>query len=230
MFAIAVICSSAAAAPTGLNTIPTTDIVPLHNWVGQVQNGNSSLSAPAFYQVSSPIFQTQFGLSQRLEAGADWIQPPSVDHQETTLNAKYLLFDENEGRPGVALGAWNVAFRQKAGYYFTLSKTLNYAQQEQERFKAHHRRNRKLLGRRAHIGLTYDGGGVLQPFLGTDLQLNGSDVLQADWISGKGNAVSLGAVFVMRDQKTVLNPALLYSNDTQRLSGFFLNVSREFGM
>ncbi len=87
-----------------------------------------------------------------------------------------------------------MASHQRAGYYLTLSKTLNYTQQEEERFKAHHRRNRKLLGRRAHIGVTYDGQNTPQPFLGTDLQLNGSDLIQADWISGKGNAVSLGAV------------------------------------
>ena len=224
------VCSTAVAAPTGLNTIPTTDIVPLHNCVAQIQNGNSSLSAPAFYQVSSPIFQTQFGLSQRVEAGADWIQPATLDREEAVLNAKYLVFDENETRPGVALGAWNLASHQRAGYYLTLSKTLNYAQQEEERFKAHHRRNRKLLGRRAHIGVTYDGQNTPQPFLGTDLQLNGSDLIQADWISGKGNAVSLGAVFVMQDQKTVVNPAFLYSNDTDRISGFFLNISRQFGI
>ncbi len=89
LYVIMAVCSTAVAAPTGLNTIPTTDIVPLHNCVAQIQNGNSSLSAPAFYQVSSPIFQTQFGLSQRVEAGADWIQPATLDREEAVLNAKY---------------------------------------------------------------------------------------------------------------------------------------------
>jgi hypothetical protein len=32
----------------------------------------------------------------------------------------------------------------------------------------------------------------------------------------------------MPDQKTVLNPALLFSNDKHRIDGFFLNISRQF--
>ena len=115
-------------------------------------------------------------------------------------------------------------------YYLTFSKTLNYAEQQHVRFLAHHRRNRKLLGRRVHAGLMLNGSGVLEPFAGADLQLSESTVFQLDWINGPGNAITFGIVYVFPDQKTVLNPALLYSNDSRKFDGFFLNISRQFNL
>ena len=129
--------------------------------------------------------------------------------------------------PGLAAGMINLAANQAPGFFVTCSKTLNYDQQQRERFRAHHRRNRKLLGRRVHAGLMVDGHGVVEPFVGTDLQLNESAVLQSDWIAGPGNALSLGMAYVLPDQKTVLNPAMLYSNNTRRIDGFALNISRQ---
>lgn len=141
---------------------------------------------------------------------------------------KSLLLTEDETWPNIAAGLWNVTAGQPPGYYVTVSKTLNYAQQEEERFRAHHRRNRKLLGRRIHVGMMLDGHGVAQPFTGTDLQLSESTVFQADWVSGPGNSATAGFAFVMPDQKTVISPAIVFSNDTMRFSGFQLNLSRQF--
>lgn len=220
--------SIAGAAPTGLNTIPTTDIVPFRSWIAQIQNGNTSFDAPAFYSAAHPLFQTEFGLTSRIEAGADYVPPGDMAHSEILFNAKALLVSEDEIRPNVAAGIWNIGMGEIPGYYLTVSKTLNYAEQQAERFRAHHRRNRKLLGQRIHAGLMMDGHGLMEPFLGTDLQMSQTTVFQADWMNGAGNAISAGAVFVLADQRTVLNPAFLFSNAKQRLDGFFLNVSHQF--
>ncbi|HEV2473313.1 MAG TPA: hypothetical protein VGS41_11640 [Chthonomonadales bacterium] len=221
---------SASAGPTGLNIIPTTDIVPFHSWIGQIQNSNTSFQVPAFYSAPDAILQSQFSLSPTIEAGVDYFTPPQADHSEPVFNIKALLLSEDEYRPNAAIGIWNVGLRQPAGYYITLSKTLNYAQEQFERFRAHHRRNRKLLGRRIHAGLAFDGHGAVAPFLGTDLQLNENSVFQADWISGSGNAISFGLAYVFPDQRTVLNPAILFSNNKQRVDGFILSLSHQFNL
>jgi len=215
------------AAPTGLNTIPTTDLVQLSNWIFGVQNGNVSFTGTPFYRMPAWIGQSQYGVSSLVEAGVDYFQTPDTLHNVAVFNAKALLMAEDDTHPNIAAGVLNVAPGQAPSYYVTLSKTLNYDQQQEERFKAHHRRNRKLLGRRAHVGLMLDGKGILQPFTGTDLQISESLVFQADWINGSGNATTAGLSYVLPDQKTVLTPALLLSNDTHRL-GFSLSLTRQF--
>jgi len=171
--------------------------------------------------------QTQFGLQNWLEAGLDYAQTPDLAHDAVVFNAKALLLTEDERAPNIAAGIWNVTQGQTPGYYLTLSKTLNYAQAQAERFRAHHRRSRKLLGRRIHIGTTLDGHGTFEPFAGTDLQLSETFVFQADWIRGPGNAATAGIVYNFPDQRTVLNPSILYSNDTKRL-GFSLSFVHQF--
>ena len=224
------VLSPACASTVGLNTIPTTDLVPQHSWIAQTQNGNVSFHTPSFLVRPDLIFQTQYSFGNRAEWGVDYIQPPDVDRKELTFNFKGLLQNEDRWRPNVAVGVQNITLRQRPGYFITFSKTLNYGQQLRERFRAHHRSNRKLLGRRLHFGLMLDGHGTLEPFLGTDLQLNENTVLQADWINGAGNAVSAGIAYVFPDQRTVLNPAFLYSNSTHRVDSFFLNISHQFNL
>lgn len=224
------LASPAGASTVGLNTIPTTDLVPNHSWIGQVQNSNASFETPSFLIKPDLIVQTQYSLGTRAEWGVDYIQPPDISHKEPTLNFKGLVQNENEWRPNIALGISNIALRQQPGYFITFSKTLNFSQQMRERFRAHHRRNRKLLGRRVHFGIMMDGRGTLEPFLGTDLQVNDSIVFQSDWINGAGNAVTAGFAYVLPDQRTVMNPALLYTNSTHRVDGFFLNISHQFNL
>ena len=220
----------AIASTTGLNTIPTTDLVPQHSWVGQIQNSNLSFHTPSLFVKPDPIVQTEYSFGSRTEWGIDYIQPPDLDRRVFTINIKELVQNEDSLRPNVAVGIGNLTLRQQPGYFLTFSKTLNYNEQMRERFRAHHRRNRKLLGRRVHFGVMLDGHGTLEPFLGTDLQLNDSTVFQMDWINGAGNAITAGFVYVCPDQRTVLNPALLISNDTHRLDGFFLNLSHQFNI
>ena len=218
---------SAMAGPTGLNVIPTTDIVPSSSWIGGFANGNTSLSGTPFYRMPLITAQSQFGLTPWLEAGLDYSQTSDLAHDSAIFNIKALVFSEDEKRPNVAFGLENVTMGQVPTYYVTLSKTLNYAQQMEERFKAHHRRNRKLLGQRVHLGMTLDGHKIAQPFAGTDLQLSESVVFQADWIRGTGNAATAGLAFVLPDQRSVLNPSILYFNGTNRF-GFSLNFSHQF--
>ncbi len=221
---------AAAGGPTGLNVIPTTDLVPVNSWVGTLQNANTSFTGTSLFR--QPMFtgQFQFGLDTWLEAGLDYAQTPDRASDTVVFNVKALVINEDERRPNLAFGFWNAAESQRPGYYVTLSKTLNYEQEQEERFRAHHRRNRKLLGRRVHIGMMVDGHGIGQPFAGTDLQLSETAVFQADWVHGPGNAATAGIAYVFPDSRTVFAPAIVFSNDTRRFSGLLLNLSHQFNL
>jgi hypothetical protein len=224
-------CSAVSiAGPTGLNVIPTTDIVPVNSWVAVLQNGNTNFTGTNLLRQPEFYGQTQFGLEPWLEAGLDYSPTPDRLSDTEVFNVKAQFLIENDNQPNMAIGFWNVAHAQKPGYYLTVSKTLNYEQQQEERFRAHHRRNRKLLGRRVHVGLSLDGHKIGQPFCGTDLQLSETAVFQADWINGTGNSLTAGVAYVLPDTRTVLTPALVFSNDTHRFSGLLLNLSHQFNL
>lgn len=74
------------------------------------------------------------------------------------------------------------------------------------------------------------GQGAFEPFVGSDLQISDAAVLQADWIAGPGNALTFGLVYVLSDQRTIVNPVLLYSNDQQKVNGFYLYISHQFNL
>jgi hypothetical protein len=220
----------AVASPTGLNVIPTTDIVQTNCWIFGLQNQNIGLTDSPFYRMPVLTEQTQYGLASWLEAGIDYAQTPDVNENETVFNAKGLLHAEDQNTPNIAAGVWNVAQGQTPGYYLTVSKTLNYAQEQYERFRAHHRRNRKVLGRRVHLGMMLSGRGILQPFAGTDLQITDNTVFQADWVSGVGNSFTAGVAYVLWDQRTVITPAILIANDGRRFNGISINIGRQFNL
>src|SRR5437870_12316899 len=60
------------AAPTGLNQIPTTDLVPFKQATVQLQNGNTEVSgrSSVFHQPEL-VPQSEFGLPWNFEAGLD---------------------------------------------------------------------------------------------------------------------------------------------------------------
>lgn len=228
VLSLVLLAPAALAGPTGLNVIPTTDIVPSGSFIAGFQNANTSFLGTPFYRMPLMLAQTQFSLAPWLEAGFDYTPTPDIDDDTLAFNMKALLFAEDVTRPNVAVGIWNVTDMERPGYYVTFSKTLNYEDEMTERYRAHHRRNRKLLGRRLHAGAMFDGHGVIEPFFGTDLQLNDVAVFQADWVNGNGNALSAGIAYVLPDQRTVITPALLISNDKNRIDGFQLNISHQF--
>ena len=230
MCGLMILASSALGAPTGLNTIPTTDTVPYHSWVGQLQNSNTSFRTPTLFKAPYIFAQSQFALTSKIEAGADLVPSPDDHTHELVLNIKTLLMAEDDVRPNAAFGISNLANHFSPAYYLTFSKTLNYGQVQHERFRAHHRRNRKLLGRRIHAGLFLVGQGALEPFLGSDFQISETTVLQTDWIAGPGNAFTFGFIYILPDQRTILNPSFLFSNDNQKVDGFFLNISHQFNL
>jgi hypothetical protein len=217
-------CPPAWAGPTGLNTIPTTDLVPLRQLTAVVQNGNSSLQdSPTLFEQPQFLPQLQFGLHQALEGGMDAVPGRAPGHYVAQINFKWRAVVEDYGRPAVAVGFVQPFSESSTSYYLVASRTLNFARLQYQKFRAHHR-NIKLRGRRVHAGITSTPSGTF-PLLGTDWELSDQFVVYSDWISGASNAVSLGGVYVV-NQANSLAASLLYGNHAQRINGLLINYTR----
>jgi len=87
---------AARAAPTGLNQIPTPDLVPWKQLTLQVANGNTGVtgSAPVWHapQVEP---QTQFGLPWNMEAGLDVAPYNAQLDYRPELNIKWVPINED---------------------------------------------------------------------------------------------------------------------------------------
>ncbi len=229
-----------AAAPTlcrgatdGLNTIPTTDTLNPRRYTIELQNGNASLQTPTFSTLPEIELGSEYGFTHHIEAGIDYITAEDGSRQWTG-DIKNRFHDETLGTPGAAVGITDLGNRQRGSAYIALSKTLNLAQElKRAKYNAQnagrtHKDLPTVNGRRVHAGLLQNENGGLEPFLGTDLQLNQNVTVEADWISGTGNAITLGVEYLFPNQRLAVQPVFLYSNDTHRVDGFFLNISEEF--
>lgn len=227
LLGLAQLCLPAAAAPTGLNTIPTADLIPVHNFTVSLQNGNMALAgAPTLWSKPQPVPQFQFGLTTALEGGVDFVpaHPPASDYQPQ-FNLKWRALAEGYGRPALGIGFAQLGPGVPAAYYLVASRTLNYTQIQYQKFRAHHR-NIKLRGRRLHAGLIWQSGAAY-PLLGTDWELSDQFVFYSDWISGSQNALSLGGVYVISTDASVTG-SVLFTNHRHRFDGLIINYSRTF--
>ncbi len=216
----------ASAAPSNLNQIPTTDLVPFKQLTLQLQNGNTEVrgDASVFHQPQL-VPQSEFGLPWRIEAGLDVAPSDPPDDYRPMLNVKWSPLPEDYRIPALAVGATQLGVGFTPNYFLTMSKTINYDQIQYQKFRAHHR-NLKLRGIRVHAGMLRTSNAWLA-MLGTDIELNDYCVAYADWISGAEDAVSLGAVLILNRQNSV-QAALLRANNEDRLTGLLLQVTHTF--
>jgi hypothetical protein len=216
----------AQAAPTQLNQIPTTDLVPFKQLSLQLQNGNTGVSggSSVFHQPQL-VPQSEFGLPWRMEAGLD-VAPSHPPHDyRPLLNLKWSPVQEGYRIPAAAIGVSQLGVGFTPSYFLAFSKTLNYEQIQYQKFRAHHR-NIKLRGIRLHAGIL-GVGNVWTALVGTDIEVNDHFIIYSDWISGARNAVSLGGVLVF-NQHTSIQAALLRGNDQDRLSGVLVGITHTF--
>ena len=218
----------AQAAPTGLNQIPTTDVVPVRHLSLQLQNGNSELSGDtSVFHQPQLVAQSEFGLPWNFETGLDVAPADPPDNYQPLFNVKWSPLHENYWIPAAAVGATQLGPHFTPNYFLVLSKTLNYNQIQYQKFRAHHR-NRKLRGIRLHTGILRTGN-AWRALVGTDIEVNDHFIAYADWISGASNAVSLGGVLVI-DPHLSIQASLLRDNDEDRLSGILVNINHTFDL
>ena len=217
---------AAQAAPTGLNQIPTTDLVPVGQLSLQLQNGNTetSGSSSVFHQ-PQPVPQSEYGTPWNIETGLDVAPSDPPGDYRPIANVKWSPLHEDYRIPAAAVGASQLGPDFSPNYFLVLSKTLNYDAIQYQKFRAHHR-NRKLRGIRLHTGIERTSN-AWEALVGTDIELTDHFVLYADWISGSSNSVSLGGVLVI-NQHLSFQASLLRGNDQDRLSGVLANVTYTF--
>ncbi len=218
----------ARAAPTGLNQIPTTDLVPVKQLSLQLQNGNTEVSggSSVFHQPQL-VPQSEFGLPWRIEAGLD-VAPSDPPHDyRPILNLKWKPVQEDYRIPAVALGVTQLGPDFTPNCFLALSKTLNYEQIQYLKFRAHHR-NIKLRGIRLHTGMLRTSN-AWRALVGTDIEVSDHFVAYADWSSGTKNSVSLGGVLIINRQNSV-QASLLRVNNEDRLSGVLVGITHTFDL
>jgi len=218
----------AHAAPTMLNQIPITDLVPVKQVSLQLQNGNTEVSgrSSVFHQPEL-VPQSEFGLPGNIEAGLD-VAPSDPPHDyRPEMNVKWNPVREDYRVPAVAVGATQLGVGFTPNYYLVLSKTLNYQQIQYQKFRAHHR-NVKLRGIRLHAGLLRTSN-AWRALVGTDIEVNDHFVVYADWISGAQSAVSLGGVLVI-DRQNSVQVSLLRGNTADRVSGVLVGLTHTFDL
>ena len=217
---------AARAAPTGLNQIPTPDLVPWKQLTLQLANGNTDVTGSApVWRVPQVEGQTQFGLPWSMEAGLDVAPHNAQLDYRPELNIKWVPINEDYYVPATAIGVTQLGLGFTPGYYLVASKTVNYSEIAYQKFRAHHR-NIKLRGFRVVAGIQ-GSGNAWQALVGSDYEVSDHFIVEADWISGAKNAVSLGGVLVINQHDSV-TLALLRQNDMNRLSGVILQLTHTF--
>jgi len=232
LIALVLLPRAAAAGPTSLNQIPTTDLVPNRELSMSLQNGNTEVRGPASV-VHQPqlLYQSEYGYADAstalldFEGGLDIAPSDPPDAYRPVVNLKWNPLHEDYRIPAGAVGVSQVGAGFAPNYFLVLSKTLNYDAIQYQKFRAHHR-NSKLRGIRVHAGMQYSGY-AWQALVGTDIEVSDHVIVYSDWISGASNSVSLGGVLVV-NQHLSMQASLLRGNDQDRLSGVIMNVTYTF--
>ncbi len=217
---------AAAAAPTGLNLVPTADVVPWRQLTVQLQNGNTEVSGRrSVIHQPDLVVQSQVGLPYDCEAGIDVLpSDPPYDYRPA-VNFKWTPVAEGDRWPATAVGVQGLGVGFAPSFYAVATKTINYDQIQYQKFRAHHR-NIKLRGIRLHAGILR-APNAWRAILGTDVEVNDHFVFYADWTSGPANAVSLGGVIVL-DRANSIGIALLRGNTADRVSGALVTLTHTF--
>ena len=211
------------AAPTGLNTIPTADLVPLRQLSLGLQNGNTELrGSESVFREPRPVPQLEVGLPWNLEGGLDLVPADGPEDYRPQLNLKWKVLPEGYRWPAIAVGASQLGSGFVPNYFLVLSRTLNFQQVQYQKFRAHHR-NIKLRGIRAHAGILRTGN-AWQAMVGSDVEVSDHFIIYADWISGASNAVSLGGAIVI-DQEDSIILAAQRGNQEDRVSGILVQYT-----
>jgi hypothetical protein len=184
--ALLMVTLPAQACYSGLLLIPTADLTPPGTCVLDLQADGPVPDR----HVDLKLINTEFGLTDRLEAGIDFDVSKNAD-TDAILNAKYVLATYHGGAGAVAVGVCNMGNRLKANPYLVASQDL------------------KAL--RGHAGIIriekHD-----RWFVGADTAVTEKVTLMGDYINGKGNYSSAGVNYAISDRLAVLG-GLEFPND-----------------
>ncbi len=163
----------AAACYSGLTIIPTADTVARGEYAINLQV-DGDLPTPS---ADTYIVNTQFGLTDRLEAGVDFDLTRDADPR-TFFNAKYVMFGNIEQGRALAVGITGIARHLKSNPYAVATVDVQAA--------------------RAHLGAMRIENKT-RWFVGADRDLTDRVSLLADYTSGEENYSSVGVNYQFTD-------------------------------
>jgi hypothetical protein len=169
LFAACIILAAVSqAVPTGLNAMPTADIMPFGMTRMEWQlNDSGYLYAPTHRRVLG----TQTGMGPGvLEGGVD-----EVSGVGTVYNMKLALSSESYSMPAIAIGVQNVGGHTKNQFYLVGGKILAGGQQGD------------TTAIRFHGGVLSDDNGDVRSMVGGDIYVGGARIT-TDRISGSSTA------------------------------------------
>ena len=185
------------ACYTGLTIIPTADVLD-HGEYGLEQQFDGTFAAVG---ENTQVFDMEFGLLPRLEAGADFDLARDSDSR-VLLNAKYLISEGGKHRPALALGTCNVGTNARSVPYLVATRGFDAL--------------------RGHLGIMRMEGRD-RWFVGSDFALNERLMLMADYVSGSENTSSVGASYQVNDRFGVL-AGVVFPNERGTSTGFTLHL------
>ncbi len=138
------------AIPTGLNIMPTADVMPFGMSRYQYEFNSEKANVPD----RGAVVGTQTGIGMgTAEGGID-----EVSHVGTVYNLKMLLLQGDEMMPAIAVGVENIGRDAKPQYYLVASKSLIDISATETRSAV-------------HVGFLLDTDGKTRAMYGGDLSI-----------------------------------------------------------
>jgi len=174
----ALICTEyGLCSPTGLNVIPTADVLEKDTYRLDTPFSGGMRFGPD----GDMYVLLQVGAGNGMEVGID--QRVDNGYSESWLNAKWRIMEEDGIRPALAIGVQNISRKHEEEPYLVVSKSLKPA--------------------RFHLGVMRVSG-ESQAMLGLDRRLGPSLAMQADYVSGRENGFSAGIGIEITKNATLL--------------------------
>ena len=187
----------ALAYPTGLNVIPTADVLEPKSFRIEFENDGCSR---LFSAESERYWLLQAGIAPGLEVGVDAYY---LEETSTMLNAKYAVLEESDSAPALAFGAFDIGEGGSPTYYLAAAKSFG-----------RHRFHAGAIGNRRHS----------DPMAGYEFELDDSAWLLFDWIRGDENYLTAG-VYVENKLGGGISLAFGFPNSGEGENMVLLNLS-----
>lgn len=197
--ALMTFASCTLAAPSGLNVIPTTDVLDTNTAELEIQTTSVNIAGGDQWD---DYYESQYGLGRNIEFGLDSSVSNSGSGQ--WLNFKYRLITPAKNRAGLAIGVQNLAHGSIGQGYAVTSFALKKV--------------------RLHAGLQGIEGNW-QGIFGADHEINDWLTLQVDYTTGLSNFFTIG---IDASYGTFsLDASALRGNSSDAGDGYMLTIGWE---
>lgn len=168
-----------AACPTGLNVIPTADV--LEEGLLSVQLELTGRPNPIDGDRTWGLL-TQFALAGGIEFGVDFEDPGGEN--EWSVDVKWQVLGDGDDGPAVALGLLDVNRGGERGYYVAGARSVADS------------------GVRAHAGILHSDA-TTSAMIGVEVEIAPCTVVMLDWITGPDGQFGLGIEHALSDSHGV---------------------------